>query len=142
MTSYPKHINHELSPMECPVDLDTVDLFGEGAQEHGEAYEILHREASVLRIEGGGMTPGTDARAHQARRCRRAVKDPERFTSLTQARIGGYAARAWSAEETYATYQPDVRGDGVLAPDASALHPPRRELTDPWVGPGRCAIET
>ena len=96
MTSYPKHINHELSPMECPVDLDTVDLFGEGAQEHWyEAYEILHREAPVLRIEGGGMTPGTDAfvltkHADVAR----AVKDPERFTSLTQARIGGYAARA------------------------------------------------
>ena len=34
MTSFPKHINHELSAMPCPVGLDTVDLFGDGAQEH------------------------------------------------------------------------------------------------------------
>ena len=58
MATYPKHINHELSPMACPVDLDTVDLFGDGAEEHWyESYEILHREAPVLRIEGGGLTP-------------------------------------------------------------------------------------
>ena len=37
--SYPKHVNHELSPMACPVDLDTVDLFGDGAQEHVEGRE-------------------------------------------------------------------------------------------------------
>ena len=62
MTSSPKHINHELSPMACPVRLGDVDLFGDGAAEHWyEAYEILHREAPVLRIEGGGVTPGTDA---------------------------------------------------------------------------------
>ena len=62
MTSSPKHINHELSPMACPVQLGDVDLFGTAPQEHWyEAYEILHREAPVLRIEGGGVTPGTDA---------------------------------------------------------------------------------
>ena len=85
MASYPKHINHELSPMACPADLDAVDLFGDGAAEHWyEAYEILHREAPVLRIEGGGVTPGTDAfvltkHADVAR----VVKDPDRFPSLT-----------------------------------------------------------
>ena len=102
MASYPKHINHELSPMACPVGLDAVDLFGDGAQEHWyEAYEILHREAPVLRIEGGGLTPGTDAfvltkHADVAR----VVKDPERFPSLTQARVGGYADQGMSPEET------------------------------------------
>ncbi|MEY4361392.1 MAG: hypothetical protein RL391_698, partial [Actinomycetota bacterium] len=29
METYPKHVNHELGPMKCPVDLDSVDLFGE-----------------------------------------------------------------------------------------------------------------
>lgn len=58
MASHPKHINHELSPMKCPVALDDVDLFGQGAQERWyEAYKILHREAPVLRIEGGGYKP-------------------------------------------------------------------------------------
>ena len=28
MGSYPMHVNHELSPMTCPVTLDDVDLFG------------------------------------------------------------------------------------------------------------------
>ena len=46
-----KHVNHELSPMGCPVHLEDVDLFGDGAQEHWyEAYEILHREQPVHRI--------------------------------------------------------------------------------------------
>ena len=62
MASNLKHVNHELSPMGCPERLDDVDLFGVGAQEHWyEAYEILHRDAPVLRIEGGGLTPGSDA---------------------------------------------------------------------------------
>ena len=40
--------NHHLSAMRCPVDLQDVDLFSAGAQEHWyEAYEILHAEAPV-----------------------------------------------------------------------------------------------
>ena len=126
MASYPKHINHELSAMACPVGLDSVDLFGDGAQEHWyEAYEILHREAPVLRIEDGGMTPGTDAFVLTTHAdVSRVVKDPERFPSLTQVRVGGYADQGVSAEETLRHVpQPDVRGDGVVAPDAGALHP-------------------
>jgi cytochrome P450 len=86
-------MNHELSPMACPVGLDAVDLFGHGAQEHWyEAYEILHREAPVLRIEGGGLTPGTDAFVLTKHAdVSRVVKDPKRFPSLTQVRVGGYA---------------------------------------------------
>ena len=80
--AFPKHVNHELSAMDCPVHLDDVDLFGDGAQEHWyEAYEILHRDAPVLRIEGGGFTAGTDAfvlTKHED--ISRVVKDPDRFT--------------------------------------------------------------
>ena len=72
----------------------------------------------------------------------RVVKDPQRFPSLTQVRVGGYADEGLSADETYATYHNLMYGDGVVAPDASALHPAPQELTDPWVGPGRCAIGT
>ena len=133
MASYPKHINHELSPMECPVDLDTVDLFGEGAQEHWyEAYEILHRDAPVLRIEGGGMTPGTDAYVltkHED--VARVVKDPARFTSLTQARIGGYAGQGLSAEETYATYHNLMYAAMVSLRPTQALYAWARRRTRP-----------
>jgi cytochrome P450 len=139
MASYPKHINHELSPMTCPVDLDSVDLFGDGAQEHWyEAYEILHREAPVLRIEGGGLTPGTDAFVLTKHAdVSRVVKDPARFRSLTQVRVGGYADEGLSAEETYAAYHNLMYAAMVSLRPTQALYlRHRKELTDPWVGPG------
>src|SRR6187402_2394903 len=43
MASNIKHVNHELSPMACPVHVDDVDLFGVGAQEHWyEAFAVTH----------------------------------------------------------------------------------------------------
>ena len=48
MGKQPKHINHELGPMKCPVDLASVDLFGVGAQEHWyEINGILHRVTTL-----------------------------------------------------------------------------------------------
>ncbi len=139
MTSYPKHINHELSPMACPVVLDDVDLFGEGAQEHWyEAYEILHRAAPVLRIVGGGITPGTDAFVLTKHAdLTRVVKDPERFPALGQARVGGYAGEGLSAEEAYARYRSLMQASMVsLRPTQELYIRHRKELTDPWVGTG------
>jgi cytochrome P450 len=139
MASSPKHINHELSPMACPVDVDSVDLFGVGAQEHWyEAYEILHRDAPVVRIEGGGLTPGTDAFVLTKHAdVSQVVKDPKRFLSLTQVRVGGYAAQGLSAEETYATYHNLMYAAmASLRPTQELYIRHRRELTDPWVGPG------
>ncbi len=139
MASYPKHINHELGPMACPVGLDSVDLFGDGAQEHWyEAYEILHEEAPVLRIEGGGLTPGTDAfvltkHADVAM----VVKDPERFPPLTQVRIADQAGSGMTAEENYATSRNLMVASMVsLRPTQELYIRHRKELTDPWVGPG------
>jgi cytochrome P450 len=139
MAPYPKHINHVLSPMACPVDLDAVDLFGDGAQEHWyEAYEILHREAPVLRIAGGGLTPGTDAFVLTKHAdVSRVVKDPERFPSLTQARVGGYADQGMSSQEHYAAYHNLMQAAMVsLRPTQELYIRHRKELTDPWVGPG------
>jgi cytochrome P450 len=137
--AYPKHMNHELSPMACPVDLDDVDLFGEGAQEHWyEAYEILHRDAPVLRIEGGGLTPGTDAFVLTTHAdVSRVVRDPERFLSLTQQRIGRFADQGLSPEETFATQHNLMWASMVsLRPTQELYNRHRKELTDPWVGPG------
>jgi len=139
MASYPKHINHDISPMKCPVDLSSVDLFGEGAQEHWyEMYEILHRDAPVLKIPGGGMTPGTDAyvltKHHDVQM---VVKDPVRFTSLTQKRIIDYAAKGMTAEDTYAEFHNLMTASMVtLRPTQEMYIRHRKELTDPWVGPG------
>jgi len=139
MVSYPKHCNHDLSPMACPVDLDTVDLFGEGAQEHWyEAYDILHREAPVLRIVGGGLTAETDAFVLTKHAdISRVVRDPERFPVLTQVKVGEYANRGLSAEDTYVTYRNLMQASMVtLRPTQDLYIRHRKELTDPWVGPG------
>ena len=139
MASYPKHINHELSPMACPVHLADVDLFGAGAQEHWyEAYEILHREAPVLRLDGGGITPGTDAFVLTKHAdVSRVVKDPERFPALSQARVGAYAAEGLSADDTYTKYRSLMQASMVsLRPTQELYIRHRKELTDPWVGTG------
>jgi cytochrome P450 len=125
--------------MACPVDVGTVDLFGVGASEHWyESYEILHREAPVLRIEGGGLTPGTDAfvltkHADVAL----VVKDPVRFPPLTQTRVGAFVNKGMSAEETYATSRNLMQASMVsLRPTQELYIRHRKELTDPWVGTG------
>jgi cytochrome P450 len=134
-----KHINHELSPMPCPVRLDDVDLFGDGAQEHWyEAYDILHREAPVLRIPDGGLTPGTDAfvlTKHED--VTTVVKDPARFRVISTMRVRQLADRGFSPEEAYATTRNLMQASMVsLRPTQELYFHHRRELTDPWVGTG------
>lgn len=139
MGSYPRHVNHELSPMACPASLDEVDIFGEGAQEHWyEAYEILHRDAPVLRIEGGGLRPGTDAFVLTKHAdVERVVRDPERFPSLTQERVRAFADEGLTPEDTYATYHNLMQAAMVsLRPTQQLYIRHRKELTDPWVGTG------
>ena len=137
--TYPRHVNHQLSPMKCPVNLDDVDLFGEGAAEHWyEMYEILHRDAPVLRIPGGGLTPGTDAYVLTKHAdIQRVVKDTERYTSLTQKRITDYANEGLTAEKTYELYHNLMQASMVsLRPTQELYIKHRKELTDPWVGTG------
>jgi cytochrome P450 len=121
------------------VHLADVDLFGDGAPEHWyEAYEILHREAPVLRLAGGGITPGTDAFVLTKHAdVSRVVKDPERFPALTQVRVGGYADEGLSAEDVYARYRNLMQASMVtLRPTQELYIRHRKELTDPWVGTG------
>jgi cytochrome P450 len=139
METYPKHVNHELGPMKCPVDLDSVDLFGEGAQEHWyEMYEILHREAPVLRIPGGGLKPGTDAFVLTKHAdIALVVKDPERFTVLGQKRVNDWADEGMTAEAAYQTSRNLMTASMVsLRPTQEMYIKHRKELTDPWVGTG------
>ena len=77
--------NHFLTDMKCPMQLDDVDLFSPGAQEHWyDAYPILHDQAPVLKLPGEGLAPGTDAfvlTKHED--INTVVRDPERFPPLT-----------------------------------------------------------
>lgn len=139
MAQSPKHVNHELSPMACPVALDDVDLFGEGAQEHWyEAYEILHREAPVLRLPGAGLTPGTDAFVLTKHAdVSLVVRDPVRFPTLTTKRLGQLVRQGLTPEEAYATHHNLMQASMLsLRPTQELYFQHRRELTDPWVGPG------
>jgi cytochrome P450 len=138
-TPAPRHVNHELSPMRCPVHLDDVDLFGDGAPEHWyEAYEILHREAPVWRLPGRGLVPGTDAfviTKHDD--LTRIVRDPERFTVLGQQRVADLAREGLTAEEAYDRVRNLMTASMVsLRPTQELYNRHRRELTDPWVGTG------
>ena len=125
--------------MKCPVNLEDVDLFGQGAQEHWyEAYEILHRESPVLRIEGGGINPGTDAYVLTKHAdIAMVVKDPARFTNVGQQRVTDIAAQGLSAEDTFKTYRSLMQASMVaLRPNQELYIKHRKELTDPWVGTG------
>ena len=139
MASQHKHVNHELSPMACPVELGDVDLFGDGAQEHWyEAYEILHRDAPVLRIETGahdGQAAAFVLTKHAD--VSRVIRDPERFRTLTTSRVGAMAQAGVTPEQAYAENRNLMTASMVsLRPTQELYNRHRRELTDPWVGPG------
>ncbi len=139
MGSSPRHANHDLGPMRCPVDLASVDLFGQGAQEHWyEMYEILHRDAPVLRIPGGGLRPGTDAYVLTKHADIAAVvKDPERFTVMGQRRLTDWANEGMTAERAYEVSRNLMTASMVsLRPTQELYIKHRKELTDPWVGTG------
>ncbi|MEE4317705.1 MAG: cytochrome P450 [Erythrobacter sp.] len=117
--------------------MDEVDLFAPGAQEHWyPAYAILHEQAPVQRLAGEGLTPGTDAFVlTKYEDVRRVVMDWDRFPptlSLLVAHI------RQSGEMP--THIPDI--DAMVAsivslrPDPELWRAHRKELTDPWVGPG------
>lgn len=121
----------------APQSLAEVDLFAPGAQEHWyDAYAILHEQAPVLRLPGEGLTPGSDAFVlTKYEDIKRVVRDWDRFPptlSLLVAQI--------QASGEMPAHIPDI--DAMVAsivslrptPDLWRAH--RKELTDPWVGPG------
>ena len=125
--------------MRCPIGLDDVDLFGDGAQEHWyEMYEILHRESPVLRIPGGGLRPGTDAFVLTKHAdIATVVKDPERFIVMGQRRVGQWADEGMTAERAYEVSRNLMSASMVsLRPTQELYIRHRKELTDPWVGTG------
>jgi len=121
----------------CPHALGDVDLFAPGAQAYWyEAYDILHREAPVHKLPGEGLTPGSDAYVltkHED--IKRVVKDWDRFPPTLSLLV-----KQIQASGEMPTHIPDI--DAMVAsvvslrPDPDLWRAHRKELTDPWVGPG------
>lgn len=122
---------------QAPRSLAEVDLFAPGAQEHWyAAYAILHDEAPVQRLPGEGLTPGTDAFVlTKYEDISRVVKDWDRFPPTLSLLVANIQQ---SGEMP--THIPDI--DAMVASIVSLRPTPelwrahRKELTDPWVGPG------
>ena len=129
--------NHGPSPMPCPITLDDVDLFGEGAQEHWyEAYEILHREAPVWRLPGQGLVPGSDGFVlTRYADIDRVVKDPLRYPPTTTLLLE-QIANSDTPVENMDYINTMMVSMLTLRPTVALWRAHRKELTDPWVGPG------
>ena len=132
-----KKPNHELSEQRCPVGLDDVDLFAPGAQEHWyEAYEILHEQAPVLKIPGEGLGDGSDGFIlTKYEDIARVVRDPVRFPPTLSLAIDQMVASGVPAEEMPQT-NAMMASMMTLRPTIELWRSHRKELTDPWVGPG------
>ena len=122
---------------EAPRTLAEVDLFAPGAQEHWyAAYAILHEQAPVQRLPGEGLTPGSDAFVlTKYEDVRRVVMDWERFPptlSLLVAQIRQSGEMPNHIPDLDAMIASIV----TLRPDPDLWRAHRKELTDPWVGPG------
>jgi cytochrome P450 len=129
--------NHDLSPMRCPVTLADVDLFSPGAQEHWyEAYPILHREAPVHRIPGEGYAPGTDGFIlTKYEDIAMVVRDPVRFPPTLSLAVDAIRASGLPPEELPQT-NAMMASMATLRYTIDLWRAHRKELTDPWVGPG------
>lgn len=123
-----------MSDAKCPVHLDDVDLFANGAQEHWfDAYEILHRDAPVCRIPGEGDEPGSDAFIiSKYADIAAIVKDPYTFP-IRFDQGDSNLEREIIAEEGFGDA---VNARDTLRPDIEQHKRHRHELTDPWVGTG------
>ena len=125
------------SILRCPRSLGEVDLFSPGAQEHWyNAYPILLREAPVHRLPGEGLTPQTDAFIlSRYEDIDLVVKDPIRFTPITSLMLEQMATAKTPPEDMDYINMMMV-SMLTLRPTVALWRAHRKELTDPWVGPG------
>lgn len=118
----------------CPMNLEEVDLFAPGSQEYWfDSYRILHEEAPVLRIPGGGDTPDMDAFiVSKYEDVARIVRDFENFPlRYSEQSVGQEVEREIIREEGFG----DTLDAGItLRPTMKEHRWHREQLTNPWVG--------
>ena len=121
---------------ECPVNLEDVDLFEPGAQEHwADAYKILHAESPVQRIPGEGSTPDTDGFViTKYQDIYDIVRDPWTFPQPGFAGAEGNSTAGMSTEDGESSALADAMALNTLRPNLELHKAHRIELTDPWVG--------
>ncbi|MEP0189255.1 MAG: cytochrome P450 [Erythrobacter sp.] len=131
------HDKDDAARVGCPHSLKEVDLFGPGAQEHWyAAYPILHDQAPVMRIEGEGLLPGTDAyilTMHED--INRVVRDWARFQPTMMLAVEN-VAKAGVPPFEVPNVNAMIASAATLRRDEASWRAHRKELTDPWVGPG------
>ena len=136
----------------CPMTLEEVDLFEPGAQKYWyESYEILHAESPVHRIPGEGTTKDTDGFVlTKYEDIAFVVKDIIRFPppvvkDLDEASRSGVAGftkdKEEKEEEMVSRHDPSFLNAmqisiQSLRPNEELWKAHKRQLTDPWVGPG------
>ena len=125
-----KMLNAEMA---CPMQVGEVDLFAPGSQEHWyEAYSLLHEQSPVLKIPGGGKTPGTDAYViTKYEDISRIIRDPVAFPQANLRMANDEAAEIFRT----AGYGTPNDARQSLRPDLESHKQHRLQLTDPWVGP-------
>ena len=137
----------------CPVSLEDVDLFEDGAQNFWyESYEILHKESPVHRIPGEGTSVDTDGFVlTKYEDIALVVKDILRFPppvvkQLDEASSSGVAGftddkKEENEEKMVSRHDPSFMNAmqisiQSLRPNEELWKAHKRQLTDPWVGPG------
>lgn len=124
-------------PVTCPHSVEDIDLFGPGAQEHWyKAYALLHDQAPVLKLEGEGMLPGTDGyilSKHED--INLVVRNWDRFTPTMMLSVADVANAGVPPFEVPGANKM-LASMVTLRPDEDLWRAHRKELTDPWVGPG------
>lgn len=123
--------------VDAPRTLAEVDLFAPGAQEHWyAAYAILHEQAPVQRLPGEGLTPGTDAFVlTKYEDVRRVVMDWDRFPP-TLSLLVAHIQQSGEMPSHIPDIDAMIASIVTLRPNPELWRAHRKELTDPWVGPG------
>ena len=140
--------NKDENLAKCPMSLNEVDLFAPGAQKYWyESYEFLHAEAPVHKIPGEGTTKDTDGFIlSKYEDIALVVKDIIRFPppvvkELDEEAISGVAGFQSENEEMVSRHDPSFLNAMQtsiqnLRPNEELWKAHKRQLTDPWVGPG------
>ena len=140
--------NKDENLAKCPMSLNEVDLFAPGAQKYWyESYEFLHAEAPVHKIPGEGTTKDTDGFIlSKYEDIALVVKDIIRFPppvvkELDEEAISGVAGFQSENEEMVSRHAPSFLNAMQtsiqnLRPNEELWKAHKRQLTDPWVGPG------
>ena len=115
---------------ECPMNLDEVDLFAPGSQEHWfDAYKILHEESPVLRIPGEGTSPDTDGFIiTKYEDIAMIIRDPYTFPQPS------YGGAGMATDDGERSALADAMARNTLRPNLELYKQHRVQLTDPWVG--------